>query len=122
MTKNFANVVFSFVCLVFSINSPLLADTRIAHPIRAEVGVAVILDPTDGFIWDGTSELRPEWSWESRPATSVAEFSDITIIRPTVTVDVPGTFVARVDLFDAADLSATTPLVSSMVTLRVRTH
>ena len=80
--------LLSLVWLIASINTATAQD--VALPIRAEIGQAMILDPTDGFVAEDGTALRAEWSWDDRPAVSVAEFSDTTALRPTVTVDVAG--------------------------------
>ncbi|MEL7091925.1 MAG: hypothetical protein AAFN94_09345 [Pseudomonadota bacterium] len=44
----------------------------------------------------------------TRPAASVADFSDGAAMRPFVTIDVPGSYQARLDLFPADDRAANT--------------
>ncbi len=92
-----------------------MAHADVAVPIRAQIGHAVILDPTDGFAAQDGTPLRAEWVWDDRPAISVAEFSDTTALRPAVTVDVAGTYVARLNLFALDDPAAIDPLYTTTV-------
>ncbi|RBW45663.1 hypothetical protein DS901_02550 [Loktanella sp. D2R18] len=96
------------------------AFADVAIPIQAEIGHSVTLDPTDSFMALEGGALRAEWSWVERPAVSVAGFSDETALRPTVLVDVNGTYVAQLDLFPADDLAAIEPSYS--VTLEISTE
>ena len=105
--------LWGLVCLIASMSATAAQD--VALPIRAEIGQAMILDPTDGFVAEDGTALRAEWSWDDRPAVSVAEFSDTTALRPTVTVDVAGTYVARLNLFPQDDAAATEPLYVTTV-------
>ena len=75
------------------------------------------MDPTSGLSLADPQLSRFEWEWVSRPGTSVAEFSTSTAVRPTVTVDLPGTYVAQVNVFAADDLTSDTPLATTTVTI-----
>ncbi|MEM1088498.1 MAG: collagen-binding domain-containing protein, partial [Pseudomonadota bacterium] len=86
-----------------------------AVPIRAELGSPVIIDPTDGIEWMSGQSLTPVWSWLERPGTSVAEFSDASILRPTFTPDVNGSWIAQLDLFD--DPSAAEPVKTLLINI-----
>ncbi|WP_299695394.1 PKD domain-containing protein, partial [uncultured Tateyamaria sp.] len=99
------------------VSSAAWADGQVARPITADVGATVQLDPTDGFSFEGSQALRADWSWLTRPAASVADFSDPSALRPRVTLDVPGTYKAELNLFDAADPAATTPLATTTLEL-----
>ena len=57
--------------------------------------------------------LRVLWSWIERPALSVAEFSDATALRPVVTPDVPGRYVASIAFFKAGDPSGSEPVAQA---------
>ncbi len=78
-------------------SSSVFADTSFSLPIAAETGESVRLDPTDAFEADTETLLAVDWSWEQRPATSVANFDYSDVLRPNVTPDVPGTYIARAD-------------------------
>ncbi len=105
MLKVFSNAVlagvFASVLTTFSTHQVQAGDGPL--PVAASLGVSVVLDPTDGIDWTAGEGLIPAWSWETQPGTSVADFSDATALRPSFTPDVNGTWVARLDLFDAAD-------------------
>ena len=107
----FQAVAFSSV--LFSSQVAAESLDGISTPIKTSTGQTVILDPTDGFITVGQPLLRAEWSWINRPSLSVAEFSDASLLRPSVTIDVPGTYLAELALFDAADPSALVPLATT---------
>lgn len=86
-----------------------------ALPIATEVGATVLLDPTDGADLTGLPDLRAEWSWQEIPPISTASFSDAAALRPSVTIDVEGRYVARLEFFDVADTSSSTVLASTTV-------
>jgi len=108
---------FLFWSIAFSTQVSAESLDGVSTPIKAQVGQTVQLDPTDGFIADGEATLSPIWSWETRPATSVSDFSSSDALRPFVTVDVPGTYVATLDLFSADDPDASAPIYSTKLTL-----
>ncbi|WP_170328201.1 PKD domain-containing protein [Ruegeria arenilitoris] len=76
------------------------ADT--ALPIKAVAGETITLDPVDGVVLPAGPALQPFWTWIDRPAASVADFSDATVLRPQVLLDIPGTYRARVSFTDAS--------------------
>lgn len=115
--RGFAAVILFAFCTFCIALSPAQAD--VSRPISTEVGTQVQLDPTDGFSVHGTQPLRAEWVWVTRPATSVAEFSQIDALRPFITVDVPGSYVAQLNLFALDDPDATDPV--AMTTLQIST-
>ena len=88
---------------------PQTSEAGAATPLKGAIGQALTLDPTDGMTLPTGGGLSPSWSWISRPSTSVAAFSDPDTLRPSVTPDVPGTYVAELAL-SAADgtVAATT--------------
>ena len=90
-----------------------VSQTSVATPIATNVGVRVQLDPTDGFSLASPEALRAEWVWVVRPGTSVADFSDPAALRPFVTIDVPGSYEAQLNLFPLADPAATEPVAST---------
>ncbi|WP_415400639.1 PKD domain-containing protein [Tateyamaria sp. SN3-11] len=110
---------FLFFIAVFAYSQPVFAESGVSRPIAAETGQRVQLDPTDGFSVDGSQPLRAEWTWVSRPDTSVASFSDAAALRPFVTVDVPGSYEAQLNLYPATDAGATVPLATT--TLQIST-
>ena len=114
MFKGFSNAILAvFFASFLTISTPLQAHADgQALPVAASLGEAVVLDPTDGIDWSTGQALIPSWSWETRPGTSVADFSDTSALRPSFTPDVSGSWVARLDLFDAADPSV---LVTSVL-------
>ncbi|NSX56968.1 PKD domain-containing protein [Parasulfitobacter algicola] len=65
--------------------------------LPVSVGQGALLDATGAILTDQTG-LRPQWRWEGRPDTSVADLSDVDVLRPEFTPDVPGTYVAVLDL------------------------
>lgn len=73
-------------------------------PVQASVGETVLLDPVTGLSEEIASSVRVEWQFVSRPALSVAEFSDVNALRPEVTLDVAGRYVAEAAFYalDAA--------------------
>ncbi len=87
----------------------------VATPIKATIGQTILLDPTAGLdLLDGKT-LRADWVWSDRPATSVAAFSDPAALRPMVIIDVAGTYLARVNFYDASASSAVAPLYAATV-------
>lgn len=86
------------------------ADTP--APMRAGVGQALVLDPTDGLDLPGGEGLTVSWEWVSRPAGSVADFSDAGVLRPGVTPDIGGTYVARVSMLAGDGSVAATALLT----------
>ncbi|WP_415400631.1 RHS repeat-associated core domain-containing protein [Tateyamaria sp. SN3-11] len=68
-------------------------------PITAETGQTVTLDASRA-LGGATGLVDVAWTWLDRPAASVATFSDPQALRPQVLVDVPGTYLARVELTD----------------------
>lgn len=107
----------AFVCAVFLFSpDSAVSQNRAATPIAANVGALVQLDPTDGLSLVAPHEAtRAEWIWVQRPGTSVADFSDPTVLRPFVTIDVPGSYEARVNLYPLGDPAATAPVASTTV-------
>ncbi|WP_208353046.1 PKD domain-containing protein [Pseudaestuariivita rosea] len=65
--------------------------------VPVSVGQGALLDATSEVVTDQTG-LRPQWRWESRPDTSVADLSATDVLRPGFTPDVAGTYVAALDL------------------------
>ena len=112
-----ATRAFSVAATVFLTTSNTAFASDPILPIHVEIGSAVQLDPTDSIEWSAGQNLRAEWVWISRPATSVADFSDPTALRPSFTPDVSGTWEAELQLFDATDPAATTPLSIHALTL-----
>lgn len=117
-------VGFNFACLIQAAAlSSIFFTTHafaenldgVSTPISTNTGQTVVLDPTDGFVTAGQASLRAEWSWITRPALSVSDFSDPTLLRPSVTIDVPGTYLAELKLFDATDPAATAPLAATQL-------
>ena len=96
-----------------------LAGSSGPVPLSADVGVTLQLDPTDGPIWQPGQQLSPTWSWVTRPATSVADFSDTAALRPEFTPDVAGTWTALVEFVDVSDPGAG---VVSSATLQISTE
>lgn len=115
MIKSFFSAVsvLVFACL-FTIQSGAAAKADpAALPVAASVGLPVVLDPTDAAPGLGSDLLYPAWSWETRPATSVADFSDATVLRPVFTPDVSGSWTAKLELF--ADPADTTPVAMAFL-------
>ena len=90
-----------------------LAET-VLPPVVGSVGETITLDATDGLDVLPSEDLALRWSWVSRPAASVAEFSETEAVRPTVALDVPGRFEARVEFYDPA-LPASDGVIGSAV-------
>ncbi len=100
---NTGHFVRAIVTALFAFTSSFVfADQITPQPIRTDIGTSVQLDPTDGFNASGSDSLSVTWSWEARPATSVSDFSDANILRPIVTPDVAGTYLARADFNSVA--------------------
>ncbi|MEP4627159.1 MAG: collagen-binding domain-containing protein [Tateyamaria sp.] len=107
--------VSALFVLVFSVLFVQFANAQDRHPltpITGELGQPVLLDPT-GIPWLDGQSFQPVWSWLERPATSVAEFSDSGILRPSFIPDVAGTWVAQLDLFSNTNSAA--PELSALV-------
>lgn len=103
-----------FVALaLFSFSQPATASD--VAPIRATIGQAVTLDPTDGFEAATGQSYRFEWQWTERPATSVATFSASNVLRPQVTPDVPGQYVAEMQVFREEDSAGTPPVETVLI-------
>lgn len=79
-------------------------------PLAAQLGVPVRIDPTEGLHATPWESLRAEWSWDSRPAGSTADFDDDEAYRPVFTPDEAGTYVALATFYDVSDTGSTTPL------------
>ncbi|MDA7966140.1 RHS repeat-associated core domain-containing protein [Ruegeria sp.] len=91
----------TFFCVGFSFSAyDVSAET--ALPIKALAGETITLDPVDGVTLPAGPVLQPSWTWIDRPAASVADFNDATVLRPQVLVDIPGTYRARVSFTDAS--------------------
>ncbi|MEP6016980.1 MAG: collagen-binding domain-containing protein [Paracoccaceae bacterium] len=105
-------VFFSLIFSIFSIQLVNAQDRHPLTPISGNLGQSVSLDPT-GVPWLDDQSLQPVWSWLERPATSVADFSDSTVLRPSFTPDVAGTWVAQLDLF--SNSNSLEPEVSALV-------
>lgn len=102
-----------FVSAFFTtIGQVTFAQADVAKPIATSVGAQIQLDPTDGFSATGTDALRAEWTWITRPDASVADFSDAAVLRPYVTIDIPGTYEAELNLYPA-DSGATEAVAST---------
>lgn len=91
----------SFLCAGLSFTA-FDASAEVALPINASAGETVTLDPVDGASLPAGSALQPSWSWIDRPASSVADFSDASVLRPQVLLDVAGTYRALVSFVDGA--------------------
>ena len=82
-------------------------DVGVGTPLQATIGQSVRLDPTGGLTRQVAGSYRTSWRWIERPAVSVAEFEDPQLIRPALTIDVPGTYVAAFDMHDGDALVQT---------------
>ncbi|WP_166652706.1 PKD domain-containing protein [Pelagimonas phthalicica] len=56
-------------------------------------------------------DVTASWSWEARPASSVADFSDPSTLFPKVTPDLPGTYAAKLQLLDQYGTALDTAIV-----------
>lgn len=84
---------------VVSVNQPPTSD---AGPDRsARIADRVVLDGSGSADPDG-DPLTYRWSWEARPAGSVAELTDPSAVRPEFTVDVPGRYVLSLVVHDGS--------------------
>ena len=106
-----------FAAFSFSLPPSLSIADQAAHPVSTQVGSTIQLEPTCGLSLADPQLSLFEWEWVSRPGTSVAEFSTSTAVRSTVTLDLPGTYVAQVNVFAADDLTSDTPLATTTVTI-----
>ncbi|MHA6268361.1 PKD domain-containing protein [Aliiroseovarius sp. CAU 1755] len=98
-----ARSILSAAFIVFiSLVGTVFAQTPL-QPRTADVGEAIRLDPTDGLRIPLADSVHFEWSWLERPATSVVNFSDPIALRPEVTIDVAGRYVAQVIVRNASD-------------------
>ena len=89
-------------------NSPPIANA--GRPQSVPVGALVTLDGSGSTDVDGDL-LTFEWSLTTVPAGSAAKISDPTLVKPTFTPDVPGTYVAQLIVSDpssGADTSTVT--------------
>ncbi|MEO8531931.1 MAG: hypothetical protein ABI459_11940, partial [Deltaproteobacteria bacterium] len=96
-------------------SSPAYAVDGIGQPQITPIGSPVTLDTTTRLDIDPATPLRLEWTWFTRPATSVATFSTTTALRPIVTPDVAGRYVAKLSLFAASSPAGAAALHSVTV-------
>jgi len=96
MGRRLINSFAKFFCAgLFSISAVPAISQDIAAPVSAQIGQTLLLDPSDRVVLPSGEPLSIEWSWQDRPATSVAAFSDVSALRPAVTLDIAGTYTAR---------------------------
>ena len=89
--------LFQVLFAVVFVSNATLAQ---AGTISAAQGETIRLDATPEASFPTLTTHRVEWVWISRPALSVADFSDSTALRPDVTLDVPGQYEAEARFFD----------------------
>lgn len=82
---------------VSTLNVPPVADAGSNQ--RARVNAIVTLDGSGSTDADG-NPLTYAWSFVSKPTGSVAQLSNATAVKPTFTVDKPGTYVLQLVVND----------------------
>ena len=95
-------LVFVSSLIVFFQFSPVNADINdlaFGYPIKAETGQTVRLDPSDGFVYFPDSRVEYVWALIERPVGSIAEIQNNTLLRPDLTIDVAGDYVAELSVF-----------------------
>jgi len=93
-------------------NSAPIADAGADRTVL--VATEVTLDGSASSDQDG-DRLTYHWSLTTRPAGSAAQLSHDTDVRPTILVDVPGTYVAQLIVNDGTvDSAADTVSVSTL--------
>ena len=88
---------------IVTANTPPVADPGSHRTVVA--GDLVTLDASGSTDVDGDA-LSYHWTLLTTPAGSTAALSDPSALRPTVTVDVPGNYVAQLVVNDAIGLSS----------------
>ncbi len=109
-TFRFSLVLLGFITLVAcgieEVGLPSSAPVANAGPAQSpQAGDTVILDGSASFDVDGDM-LTYKWSIISKPASSTAELSDPTAVRPTFVMDMPGDFVVQLIVNDVTKDSA----------------
>lgn len=64
-------------------------------PVRAQVGVSAQLDPSDAFELKAKGPYFYIWELVERPSGSAAQLDDPGALRPSLSPDVPGEYVAE---------------------------
>lgn len=96
-----SGLIFNIFCAFFLVISAEDLSAKQALPIKTNVGQSIKLNPVDGLQLQGTGgDFQVSWSWLSKPSLSVAAFSDASILRPSVAADVPGTYVALMQVMN----------------------
>src|SRR5207249_3244991 len=85
---------------------------------RAKPGDEVLLDGSLSYDRD-EDRIRYRWELFARPAGSKAEIKDPDAAKAKFTADVPGTYVARLRVFDGKAWSAAKPDVGETLPLRL---
>ncbi|WP_227287777.1 RHS repeat-associated core domain-containing protein, partial [Boseongicola sp. H5] len=88
-------------CFHFGDCEPVATCGAPTLAVAALIGQTVRLDPLPLLDVATPDRLAVSWRWSDRPATSVAGFSEATALRPNVTIDVAGTYVALADIRNA---------------------
>jgi len=91
-------------------NSPPVADA--GPDATLAVGDTAALDGSDSLDVDGNL-LSFRWALLARPAGSLAALSDPAAVRPDFEVDLAGTYVAQLIVFDGTEYSAADTMVIS---------
>src|SRR6185295_9699769 len=78
----------------------------VPNPVSVSSFTTLDVDATDA---DGPGALTYQWSFGSGPGT--ATFSNTTVLNPTVTFSVPGTYVLNLSVSDGMDTSTSSVTV-----------
>ena len=98
---------------------PPVADAGLDR--RVVLGDTVVLDASRSIHPEG-DELALSWTFFSAPAMSGASLSDPTAVKPSFTVDLPGTYVVQLTVSDGFGASATDTVTLSTEPPAARGH